>query len=102
MVPPQLLHLCVDSPRGKVDLHNRPAAQPDVGGTNGAAVLGSKQCWPVLPPTLSNSTAAAKSSSSESMGKGGKAGKADKVVMSVGIEISRSKCELSELGRGER
>ena len=83
-------------------MHNLPAAQPDVGGTNGAAMLGSKQCWPVSPLTLSDSAAAAESSSTASMGKGGKAGKAGEVVISVGIEISRSKCELSELGRGER
>ena len=51
--------------------------------------------WPVLPPTLSDSAAAAKSSS-ESMGKSGKE------VMSVGIEISRLRCELSDLRIGER
>ena len=47
--------------------------------------------WPMSPPTLSNSSVVVKSSSVP-MGKDGKE------VMSVGIEISRSKCELSELG----
>ena len=40
MVPPQLLHLCVDFPKGKVYFHNRTGAQPDGDGTNELAMLG--------------------------------------------------------------